>query len=95
MRSAGSAGYREHPVHSAERMAYLNSRFQILLALFTGKSAACPAFLPVGRGGEGGNGLPQWSQSRPCNNIYITRKPHPVGWELPFVRSETLEQEVK
>jgi hypothetical protein len=42
------------------------------------KSAGCPAFLPVGRGGEGGNGLPQWSQSRPCNYIYISRKPRPV-----------------
>jgi len=36
--------------------------------LFTGKSAGCPAFLPVGRGGE---------ESRPCNHIYITRKPQP------------------
>ena len=33
-------------------------------------------------------------ESRPCNNIYITRKPRPVGEELHFVRSETLEQEV-
>ena len=42
--------------------------------MFTGKSAACPAFLPVGRGEEGGNGLSKWSQSRPYNHIYITRK---------------------
>ncbi len=28
--------------------------------------------------GEGGNGLQNWSQSRPCNHIYITRKPRPV-----------------
>jgi len=47
--------------------------------LFTGKSAGCSAFLPVGRGGEGGNGLPQWSQSRPCNHNYISRKPRPLG----------------
>ena len=26
-------------------------------------------------GGEGGNRLPQWSQSRPCNDIDISRKP--------------------
>jgi hypothetical protein len=39
----------------------------------TGKSAGCPAFLPVGRGGE---------ESRPCNHIYVTRKPRPVGGEL-------------
>ena len=49
---------------------------------FTGKLAGCPAFLPVGRGGEGGNGLPQWSQSRPCNGFYISRKSRPVGGEL-------------
>ena len=40
---------------------------------FTGKSAGCPAFLPVGRGGE---------ESRPYNHIYISRKPRPVGGEL-------------
>jgi hypothetical protein len=42
-----------------------------------GKSAGCPAFLPVGRGGE---------ESRPCNHIYITRKlpPSYVGGELHF-----------
>ena len=38
-----------------------------------------PRFLPVGRGREGGNGLPQWSQSRPCNHIDITRKPRPCA----------------
>jgi hypothetical protein len=43
------------------------------LHAFTGKSAGCPAFLPVGRGGE---------KSRPCNYIYITPKPRPVGGEL-------------
>ena len=32
--------------------------------------------------GEGGNGLPQWSQSRPYNHIYISRKRRPVGGEL-------------
>jgi hypothetical protein len=31
--------------------------------------------MPRPVGGEGGNGLLQWSQSRPCNHIYITRKP--------------------
>jgi hypothetical protein len=41
--------------------------------LFTGKSAGCPAFLPVGKGGE---------ESRPCNHNYISRKPRPVGGEL-------------
>ena len=30
------------------------------------------------RGGEGGNGLQDWSQSRPYNQIYIPRKPRPV-----------------
>jgi hypothetical protein len=35
-------------------------------------------------GGEGGNGLQHWSQSRPCNQIYISRKPRPVGGELHF-----------
>jgi len=30
-----------------------------------------------GMAGGGGNGLPQWSQSRPCNHIYITQKPQP------------------
>jgi len=29
------------------------------------------------RGGEGGNGLPKWSQSRPYNYIFISRKPRP------------------
>ena len=33
-------------------------------------------------GGEGGNGLQHWSQSRRCNHIYITRKPRPVGGGL-------------
>ena len=62
-------------------------RIKRLLAkglMIAGKSAGCPAFLPVGRGGEGGNGLQHWSQSRPCNHIYITRKPRPVGGELHF-----------
>jgi hypothetical protein len=36
---------------------------------FTGKSAGCPAFLPLDRGGE---------ESRPYNHIYISRKPRPV-----------------
>jgi hypothetical protein len=45
------------------------------LTSVAGKSAGCPVFLPVGRGGEGGNGLPKWSQSRPCNDSYISRKP--------------------
>ena len=49
---------------------------------FTGKWAGCPAFLPVGRGEEGGNGLPQWSKSRPCNHNYISRKLRPVGGKL-------------
>jgi hypothetical protein len=61
-------------------------RFMSLLCCqtphLTGKSAGCPAFLPVGGGGEGGNGLPQWSQSRPCNHVYISRKPRPVGGQL-------------
>ena len=39
----------------------------------TGKSAGCPAFLPVGRGGE---------ESRTSNRIYISRKPRPVSGEL-------------
>ena len=51
----------------------------------TGKSAGCPAFLPIGRGGEGGNGLPQWSQSRPYDHICISRKPRPQGGELYFL----------
>jgi len=34
-----------------------------------GKSVGCLAFLPVGRGEEG---------SRPCNRIYISRKPRPM-----------------
>ena len=42
----------------------------------TGKSAGCPAFLPVGRGGE---------ESRPCNHIYLTRKPRPEGGELHLI----------
>jgi hypothetical protein len=48
----------------------------------TGKSAECPTFLPVGRGGE---------ESRPYNHTYISRKPQPclprlngVGGELHF-----------
>ena len=51
---------------------YLIRDFTAISNLLTGKSAGCPAFLPVGRGGQGGNGLPQWSQSRPCNHIYIS-----------------------
>src|SRR5512137_1357145 len=31
--------------------------------------------------GKGGNGLPQSSQSRPYNHIYITRKPRPCRRE--------------
>jgi len=37
-----------------------------------------PAFPVLTEGGEGGNGLQTWSQSRPCNNIILTRKPRPV-----------------
>jgi hypothetical protein len=44
-----------------------------MVVVFAGKSAGCPAFLPVGRGGE---------ESRPYNHIYITRKLRPVGGEL-------------
>jgi hypothetical protein len=52
-------------------------RPQVRLA---GKSAGYPGLPTAGRqAGEGGNGLPQWSQSRPCNHIYISRKPRPVG----------------
>ena len=40
-----------------------------------GKSAGRSAFLPVGRGGE---------ESRPCNQIHISRKPRPVGGELHY-----------
>ena len=29
-------------------------------------------------GGEGGNGLPKWSQSRPCDRTNISRKPRPM-----------------
>ncbi len=47
--------------------------------VFTGKSAGCPGFLPVGRGGEGGNGLPQWSQSRPYNRILRFPEAPPYG----------------
>ena len=54
----------------------LNETFQ-----FTGKSAGCPAFLPVGRGGD---------ESRPYNHIYISRKPRPVGEELHFLISQPL-----
>ena len=47
------------------------------LFLFTGKSAGCPAFLPLGRGGEEG---------RPYKHIFISGKPRPVGGELhPFL----------
>ena len=35
-------------------------------------------------GEEGGNGLPQWSQSRPSNRLYISRKLRRVGRELHF-----------
>ena len=30
-------------------------------------------------GGDSGNGLPQWNQSRPYDHIYISRKPRPVS----------------
>jgi len=63
------------PLHWFTWVTAATGVFQV--GLFTGKSAGCPAFLPVGRGGEGGNGLPQWSQSRPCNHNYISRKPLP------------------
>jgi len=45
--------------------------------MLTGKSAGCPALPACGRqvGGE---------ESRPCNRIYISRKPRPVGGELHF-----------
>ncbi len=49
--------------------------------VFTGKSVGCPAFLPVGSGGE---------ESRPCKHIYISRKPRPVGGELQWVGSGAL-----
>ena len=38
-----------------------------------------PAFRVLTEGGEGGNGLQTWSQSRPCNNIFLTRKPRPCA----------------
>jgi hypothetical protein len=46
-------------------------------ALFTGKSAGCPALPACGRqvGGD---------ENRPCNHIYIARKPRPLAGELPF-----------
>ena len=47
------------------------------LTSVAGKSAGCPVFLPVGRGGE---------ESRPCNDSYISRKPRPVGGELHLFR---------
>jgi hypothetical protein len=34
-------------------------------------------------GGEGGNGLLQWSQSRPYHPVYISRKPRP--WVGSFI----------
>ena len=45
---------------------------------FTGKPTGCPGFPVLTGGGEGGNGLQHWSQSRPCNPIYNIRKPRPV-----------------
>jgi hypothetical protein len=51
----------------------LFARRHPLTKIVTGKSAGCPAFLPVSRGGE---------ESRPYNCIYISRKPRPVGVEL-------------
>ena len=47
----------------------LNPESRNLFPGITGKSAGCPAFLPVGRGGE---------ESRSCHHIEITRKPRPV-----------------
>jgi len=44
-----------------------------LSRFLTGKSAGCPDFLPVGRGGE---------ESRPYNHIFISRKPRPLSGEL-------------
>jgi len=52
---------------------FLPTGHLFLTSSFTGKSAGCPAFLPLGRGGE---------ESRPYNHIFISRKPHPLGGEL-------------
>jgi hypothetical protein len=52
--------------------------------LVTGASTECPALPACGRqvGGDGGNGLQNWSQSRQYYKITLTRKPRPVGGEL-------------
>jgi hypothetical protein len=55
----------------------LNETFQ-----FTGKSAGCPAFLPVGRGGE---------ESRPCNPIYNTGSLAPWAENFYLIVSLDLE----
>jgi len=57
---------------------------QVLGKPATGKSAGCPAFLPVGRGGE---------ESRPCNRNYISRKPRSVSAELHLPRSLPVVEE--
>ena len=36
-----------------------------------------PRLPAYSRSGKDGNGLPEWSQSRPCNYVYISRKPQP------------------
>ena len=53
--------------------AFFPARHLFFTSSFTGKSAGCPAFLPLGRGGE---------ESRPYNHIFLSRKPHPLGGEI-------------
>jgi hypothetical protein len=52
--------------------AFLSASHPFFTSAFTGKSAGCPTFLPLGRGGE---------ESRPYNHIFLSRKPHPLGGE--------------
>ena len=60
---AGSSGV----THSGEPEGERNSP-PANLRRVAGKLAGCPAFLPVGRGGE---------ESRPSNDFYLTRKFRP------------------
>ena len=60
---AGSSGV----THSGEQEGERNSP-PASLRRVAGKSAGCPAFLPVGRDGE---------ENRPSNDFYLTRKLRP------------------
>jgi len=85
----GACGAR--PGH---KMRTLTNKHRVLIFSSDERQSRASRLDPPSRlsgiGGEGGNGLQNWSQSRPCNRVYISRKPllclsrlNGMGGELP------------